>query len=257
LPVELLEREDHLAVLDSRLAEVRTSRRGQLVLLGGDYPIRPGAENLRMPPIARAAPDSSVRKLLRNAAGGGIGPGGVAPKDVAEIVSDFLREKLGQGAVRQGSDMENMLRKMARRNPGLAERATELADQLRDAKEGAHAELDDLTARGRALVQREGASGLGTPRKVEDGLRNIARQSQGRIAEEASELADQMRQARRSPLRANRRPRPPNRRPRPQRTRRAGARLPRRRLPKQRNAVGSLPALGPGSGRPRWRSSTD
>src|SRR5215216_2289159 len=95
--------------------------------------------------IARLARDSSVRKLLRNAAGGGVGPGGAAPKDVAEVASDFLRERLGQNAVREGSDMENMLRKIARRNPGLAERATGLADQLRDAKVGAKAELENLT----------------------------------------------------------------------------------------------------------------
>jgi hypothetical protein len=140
-----------------------------------------------------------VRKLLRVAAGGGVGPGGVAPGDVAEVASDFLREKLGQGAVRQGSDMENMLRKIARRNPGLAERATELADQLRAAKVGAQADLDDLTARGRALVRRAGATGQGTPRKVEDALRNVARNIAspgGQQAQEATELADQIRQAR-------------------------------------------------------------
>jgi hypothetical protein len=143
--------------------------------------------------IARLVLEPGVRRLLRVATGGGLG--GAAPQDVAQVASDFLREKLGQGAVRQGSDMENMLRKIARRNPGLAQRATGLADQLRAAKVGAQADLDDLTARGRGLAQRAGVTGQGTPRKVEDALRNVARQG-GQHAQEASELADQIRQAR-------------------------------------------------------------
>jgi hypothetical protein len=154
--------------------------------------------------IARLTRDMSERRLLRQVppGGGGEPPGG-APRDAVVAAADFLRTHLGdpddyaKDPLRQGRDMEAMLRKIARRHPGLAAEATRLADGVRDARAASEAELGALTNRARDVITRSGGGAdTPSPRKLEDRLRRIADEG-GHDATEAGALADQMRSVRR------------------------------------------------------------
>jgi hypothetical protein len=154
--------------------------------------------------MARLARDISARRLLRQTPPGGAGPPmGGAPSDPVVAAADFLRAHLGDPAdyskdpLRTGRDMEAMLRKIARRHPGLAAEANRHADMVRDARVASEAELRGLVGRGMEVLRRSGGGGGGTltPRRVEDQLRRVARGG-GADAAEAGTLADEVRQVR-------------------------------------------------------------
>ena len=154
--------------------------------------------------IARLARDMSARKLLRQVppGGGGEPPEG-APRDAVAGAADFLRTHMGdlddyaKDPLRQGRDMEALLRRIARRHPGLAAEATRLADLVREERAASETELGALTNRATDVLRRSGGGGnTPSPRKLEDQLRRVARGG-GPHATEAGALADQMGRVRR------------------------------------------------------------
>jgi hypothetical protein len=117
--------------------------------------------------------------------------------------ADFLRTHLGDPAdaakdpLRQGRDMEDMLRKVARRHPGLADEATRLADLVRDERRATQTALDALRGQAKDVLRRSGGGGhTDKAGKLEAALRRVARRG-GPNAQEAAAVADQLSETRR------------------------------------------------------------